>query len=156
MGRIWAHFPVENHRTIEIIESGGWAGVSTQSKKSAGDDPHIFFYIYIAVSFLDTFTTYAFFNIFKIKWSKSEETLNFGGRCVLVSQPVTLPLNQNFMTDVLEDNHSTSFVDNLRDIFFRSVNSWLFDLAFAAVGLDNFQKKTCVSAYESTSCPVRN
>ena len=37
MGRIWAHFPVENHRIIEIIESE-LADVSTQSKKSEGDD----------------------------------------------------------------------------------------------------------------------
>ena len=49
--------------------------------KSAGTTPRNYD---ISVSFFLAHESFAFSNIFKIKWPKSEEKLNFGGRLALV------------------------------------------------------------------------
>ena len=50
---------------------------------------------YFSIFFLETFTNFTFSKVFKTKWRKSEEKLNFGGRWVLVPMNPT-PRNQNF------------------------------------------------------------
>ena len=60
------------------VESGGPGGRVPRSRKISGgrsprnDDIFAFF--------LETHENFAFSTIFKIKWPKSEEKLNFGGR----------------------------------------------------------------------------
>ena len=59
------------------VKSGGDGGTRPPVEKSAGDVPpemRIFHEL-----FLDTNENFAFFNIFKMKWPKSEEKLNFWG-----------------------------------------------------------------------------
>ena len=59
------------------VESGGRGDASPGSKKiRVGRPPEIMICLYL---FLDTYYNFAFSNILKIKWPKSEEKLNFGG-----------------------------------------------------------------------------
>ena len=80
------------------VESGGMGDASPAVEKSAGDvPPEIMIFQYLC---LDTFANIAFSNIFEIKWSKSEEKLNFGGRWVWVpnmNPPPPPPPKQNFV-----------------------------------------------------------
>ena len=61
------------------VESGGWGDASPAVQKSAGDVPPRNDDI-LASFVLDIDEYFAFSSIFKIKWPKSEEKLNFGGR----------------------------------------------------------------------------
>ena len=56
-------------------ETGG--RVPRSRKISGGRPPEM---MYFSIFFLDTLENFAFSTIFKIKWSKSEETLNLGVR----------------------------------------------------------------------------
>ena len=61
------------------VESGGDGGTrSPQSNNQRGTSPQKL--CYFSIFFLNTFANSALSNIFEIKWSKSEEKLNFGGR----------------------------------------------------------------------------
>ena len=67
------------------VQSGGWGDGRPgrvlrprEIEKSAGDVPQN--RGYFSIFFLDTYYNFALSSIFKIKWSKSEEKLNFGGR----------------------------------------------------------------------------
>ena len=53
-------------------------GDASAVEKSAGDIPEKFWYF--GIIFLDTNDNFTLTNIFKLKWPKSEEKLNFGGR----------------------------------------------------------------------------
>ena len=58
---------------------GGHGGTRPpQSKNQRVTSPEIIIFQYLF--FLDTYDHFAFSTIFKIKWPKSEEKLNFGGR----------------------------------------------------------------------------
>ena len=54
---------------------------------------------YFSIFFLETYTIFASSNIFKIKWSKSEEKHNFGGRRVWVPMNPTPPPQSKFRGD---------------------------------------------------------
>ena len=69
--------------------------------QTAGVDPPKFGYF--SNFFIDFFP---FSNIFKIKWPKSEEKLNFWGRWVWVPMNPTPPPNQNFVATPLLLRHS--------------------------------------------------
>ena len=82
----------------------GFAWVRTPALlKTAGDDPPEIwtFQLVPTYLFLETyFLAFSLSHIFKIKWPKSKEKLNFGGRWVWVT---TNPFpNQNFMATPLE------------------------------------------------------
>ena len=65
-------------------KAGGGTGgrVPLPVEKSAGDiPPEIIIFQYL---FLKYICSFAFFNIFEIKWPKSEEKLSFGGRLAWV------------------------------------------------------------------------
>ena len=67
------------------VESGGGGGRRTrspQSKNQRGRPPQKLWHF--SIFFLDTYANFAFVAIFKTKWLKSEEKLNFGGRWVWV------------------------------------------------------------------------
>ena len=65
---------------------GGTGGRVPRSRKiSGGRPPEI---CYFSIFFPGTFSTFAFSNIFEIKWPKSKEKLNFGDRWVWVPQPM--------------------------------------------------------------------
>ena len=68
MGRIWAD--------IMGIKSGG---TPPRRRQISRGRPQKLGYFSI---FLDTYKNFAFSNIFKIKWSKSDDKLDFGGRCI--------------------------------------------------------------------------
>ena len=60
-------------------EGEGTGGRVPRSRKISGGLPPRNHYISVSF-FLDTCDNFAFSTIFKIKWPKSEEKLNFGGR----------------------------------------------------------------------------
>ena len=63
--------------TFMGVESGGTGGRVPRSRKISGEHhPRNY---HISASFFDTYENFAFSTIFKIKWPKSEEKLNFGG-----------------------------------------------------------------------------
>ena len=76
------------------VESGGGGrgNASPAVEKSAGDVPSRNYDISVSFFFLDTYSNFAFSNIFNIKWPKSEEKTNFGGRWVSV--PINPPPSQ--------------------------------------------------------------
>ena len=59
------------------VESGGDGGTRPPQPKNQGGCPPRNYDI--SVSFLDTYSNFAFSNIFKIKWPKSDEKLDFSG-----------------------------------------------------------------------------
>ena len=81
-------------------ESGGTGGRIPPVEESAGDVPPKL--RYFRNFFLDTYF-FCISIVYKIKWSKSEEKLTFGGRWVWV--PMNPSPNENFMAAPL---HSTS------------------------------------------------
>ena len=98
------------------VESGGGGGregrrVLRSRKIVGGRPPEII--ISISVSFfLDTYENFAFSNMFKRKWPKFEETLNFGGRWAAWVPMNPSPPKQNFVATPLvrvEGPHDLSF-----------------------------------------------
>ena len=84
----------------------GWRGSGPLHFKKRGCRPPRNLDISVTF-FLKLF--FAFFNIFKIKWPKSDEKLNFGGRWVWVPMNPTSdppPPNQNFVETLLLLRHS--------------------------------------------------
>ena len=75
---------------------GGTGGRVPRSRKISGGRPPQKLW-YFSIFFLDTYENFVFFTIFKIKWPKSEEKLNFGGRWVWV------PMNPSPQTKVCGD-----------------------------------------------------
>ena len=77
----WASFVGVKFMGVES-GGGGTGGRVPRSKKrnSGGCSPQKV--SYFSIFFLDTYGNFAFSIIFKIKWPKSEERLNFGGRWV--------------------------------------------------------------------------
>ena len=77
---------------------GGRGDASPAVKNQRGTSPRNYD---ISVSFfLDTFTYFAFSNLFEIKWPKSEEELNFWGSWVWVPMNPS-PLKQNLVVTPL-------------------------------------------------------
>ena len=89
----WSGWPL----WIMAGERGDGGDASPAVEKSAGYVPPvitIFQYL-----FIDTCENFAFSNIYKIKWSKSEEKLNFGGKWDWV--PMNPSPKQNFVATPL-------------------------------------------------------
>ena len=63
---------------------GGAGGRVPRSRKISGGRPPRNYARYFSIFFVDTIPYFAFSNIFEIKWSNSEEKLNFGDRWVWV------------------------------------------------------------------------
>ena len=61
-------------------KAGGGGARPPHKKISGGRPPEK--WCYFSIFFLDTYENFDLFTIFKIKWPKSEEKLNFGGRCL--------------------------------------------------------------------------
>ena len=78
---IW--FIISNHQRAWASKAGGGGDASPAVEKSARDVPPRNDDI-LASFFLDSDENFAFSTIFKMKWPKSEEKLNFGGRWVWV------------------------------------------------------------------------
>ena len=78
---------------------GGGGRVSRSRKISGGRPPRND--DILASFFLDTDENFAFSTIFKIKWPKSEEKLNFGGRWVWVPMNLSPPKKKNFVATPL-------------------------------------------------------
>ena len=79
------------------VESGGGGrgDASPAVEKSAGDvPPEMMIFQHL---FLDTNEKFVFSTIFKIKWPKSEEKLNFWSRWVWVPNYESVPPKQNFL-----------------------------------------------------------
>ena len=83
---------------------GRGGGRVLRSRKISGERPprndDISVGTYLPTFFLDTYENFAFSTIFKIKWPKSEEKLNFGGRWVWVPM-IFRPPKQNFVATPL-------------------------------------------------------
>ena len=62
------------------VKSGGTRGRVPRSRKISGGRPPRNDDTYFSIFFIDTDENVAFSTISKIKWPKSEEKLNFGGR----------------------------------------------------------------------------
>ena len=79
------------------VENGGGGTRPPQSKNQRGRPPRNYD---ISASFFLTHDNFAFSTIFKIKWPKSEEKLNFGGRWVWVPMNPSPP-KQKFVATSL-------------------------------------------------------
>ena len=109
------------------VESGGDGGTGPPVEQSAGDVPQNRGYFSI---FFDTYKKFSLSSIFKIKWLKSEEKLNFGGRLGWVPMNQSPPPpKQNFVATPLRFSlvkycHMAAIVLNATIIFLtqRSVN----------------------------------
>ena len=66
--------------TIMGVESGGTGGRVPRSRKISGGRPPRNYDISVSFFLIGAIANFAFSNIFEIKWPKSEEKLNFGGR----------------------------------------------------------------------------
>ena len=95
-GMIWQNSRHEEWKEAWASKAGGRGVAAPVVEKSAGDvPPEIMCDISVSFFFPHIPTNFAFINIFKIKWPKSEERLNFLGRCAF-GAPNPSP-NQNFV-----------------------------------------------------------
>ena len=90
------------------VESGGTGYAFPQSRNQRGTEDllYLLYILIFNIFLLGTYLNFIFSNIFKIKWLKCEEKLNFWGRRVWVPGPMNLstpppptptPHNQNFL-----------------------------------------------------------
>ena len=97
------------------VESGGTGGRVPRSRKISGGRPPRNDDTYFSIFFLDTYDNFAFSTIFKIKWPKSEEKLNFGGRCVWVLMNPSPPNKTSWRRPWVVESVSSA----------RSLGSWV-------------------------------
>ena len=90
------------------VESGGRGTRPPQSKNQRGTSPEIMIFQYL---FLETFANFEFSNIFEIKWPKSEEKLNFGGRWVWMPMNPSPPNKTWWRRPWSKDKFMTVFVE---------------------------------------------
>ena len=87
------------HNYWRVARGGGRGGHDLRTFENRGGRPHINFYISVTFSLKRSF--FVFSNIFKIKWPKSDEKLNFGGKWVCVPYELSPPPKQNFVATPL-------------------------------------------------------
>ena len=97
-------FPTPCSSHTWASKAGGRGDASPAVENQRGTSPQK---LYFCSFFLDTYDNLAFYTIFKIKWPKFEEKLNFWGRWVWVPMNPS-PLKQNFVATPLFSHHRRS------------------------------------------------
>ena len=88
---------------------GGEGYASPESRNQRGTSPQK----QVSFSnFFDVFKSCALSNIFKIKWPKSEEKLNFGGRWVQVPMHPSPQCHEAIQTFMAEPSSIVTFCDS--------------------------------------------